>query len=464
MKIPLIALSALLLAAGQVQATAGIPGPTEVGARQIPLTDKAYAGSSINVVAGSRQTLYTDDVHQYAGFYGADGRLLLAKRRRDEDSWQIHPTEFTTDLKDAHNTISLVVDGRGYLHLAWGHHNTPLNYSRSVEPGSLIMGEPSAMVGEAERSVTYPQFFRLADGNLLFLYRDGGSGNGRLVLNHYAAEQQKWSRRQSNLIDGESQRSAYWDMSIDKNGRLHLAWNWRETPDVASNHDLLYARSDDGGKSWQRSDGSDYKLPITQARAEVAAAIPQNRNLMNPPAVDANHRGQPVIASYWSPEKIARPRFNLVYRDERGWHTIPGPEAGEDFTLRGHGTKRPPISRAALLVESGKDKGAHLIYRDDSRGGRVLAASLDDLHRPKWHFRYLTEKNVGAWEPSIDPAQWQRMKQAQLLLQPVAQLDGDDSTGSDAKPSPLSLLIWGPVRENHQRRGAADDDTKATGP
>jgi len=449
MKTPLIPLCALLLAAGQTQAASPNPGPAEVGARQIPLAAKAYAGSSINVVAGSRQTLYTNSGHQYAGFYDASGRLVLARRRLGEERWQVQPTEFTANLKDAHNTISLVVDGKGYLHLAWGHHNTPLSYSRSLEPGSLAMGEPRAMVGDAEKSVTYPQFFRLADGDLLFLYRDGGSGNGRLVLNHYDVAHQKWSRRQDNLIDGESQRSAYWDMSVDKNGRLHLAWNWRETPDVASNHDLLYARSEDGGRSWQRSNGSDYKLPITQGSAEVAAVIPQHHNLMNPPAVGANRQGQPVIASYWSPEKDARPRFNLVHRDEQRWHTIPGPEAGLDFTLQGHGTKRPPISRAALLVDTGKDKGAHLIYRDDSRGGRVLAASVDDLHntdphRPQWHFHYLTERSVGAWEPSIDPAQWQRMKQAQLLLQPVTQLDGNDHSGSDTKPTPLSLLIWTP--------------------
>jgi rhamnogalacturonyl hydrolase YesR len=456
MKIPLISLFALLVAAGHAAADT-IPGPAEVGARQIPLAEKAYAGSSINVVAGSRQTLYTDSVHQYAGFYVADGRLVLAKRRLGEDSWHIQPTGFTADPKDAHNAISLVVDGEGYLHLAWGHHDTPLNYSRSLESGGLAMDEPHSMVGKAEKSATYPQFFRLADGGLLFLYREGRSGNGRLVLNHYDAERQKWSRRQDNLIDGESRRSAYWDMSIDKNGRLHLAWNWRETPDVASNHDLLYARSDDGGKSWQRSDGSDYQLPITQASAEVATAIPQNRNLMNPPAVGANRLGQPVIASYWSPEQGARPRFNLVHRDERGWHTIPGPKAGRDFTLKGQGTKRPPISRAALLVDSGWENGAHVVYRDDSRGGRVLAASVDDLQDPEWYLRFLTEKSVGAWEPSIDPAQWQRMKQAQLLLQPVTQLDGDDHSGSNAEPTPLSLLIWSAVWEHHQRRAATGD-------
>ncbi len=443
--------------------TPEIPGPKDVGAREIPITAQAYAGSSVNVVAGARQTIYTDSVYQYAGFYNAEGQLVLAKRRLGENQWQTRETPFTTNLKDAHNTLSLVVDGQGYLHLAWGHHNTALHYSRSLEPGGLVMDSPRAMVGEAEQSVTYPQFFRLGDGNLLFLYRDGGSGNGRLVLNHYSTNNQQWTRRQSNLIDGEGQRSAYWDMTIDSKGRLHLAWNWRETPDVASNHDLLYARSDDQGQTWRKSDGRDYHLPITQKSAEVVAAIPQQHNLMNPPSIAATRRGQPVIASYWSAAPDARPRFNIVYRNGDGWHTLAGPEAGEDFSLQGPGTKHPPISRAALLSES---NSIHLIYRDDSRGGRVLGATLENLNQahegnPKWHYRYLTQTDAGAWEPSIDPAQWQRMKQAHLLLQSVNQLDGDDRSGSETRPTPLNLLIWSPNWEHHQRRTAAGDTQPA---
>jgi hypothetical protein len=451
-----ISLLALLAASAPGLATKPTPKVETVGVREIPLIKDAYASSSINVVAGNRQTLYTDGEYQYAGFYDAGGRLLLAKRRLTDDRWHIQPTTFTTAPEDAHKTISLVVDGRGYLHLAWGHHNTPLNYSRSLKPGGLSMGEPSAMVGEAERSVTYPQFFRQANGDLLFLYRDGGSGNGRLVLNHCDTERGKWSRRQDNLIDGEQQRSAYWDMSIDDNGSLHLAWNWRETPDVASNHDLLYARSDDGGRTWKKANGSRYTLPITQDNAGVAAVIPEQRNLMNPPFVNTDHHGRPFIVSYWSPTKDARPRFNIVYRGSAGWQTVAGPEAGQDFVLQGHGTKRPPISRAVLLVKSGNTPSAtpdenstqlHLIYRDDSKGGRAVLASLDDLQAREWHFHFLAEQNVGGWEPSLDPEQWRAYKQAHLLLQSVQQLDGDDRVGSDSKPSPLSLLIWNPAGE-----------------
>ena len=37
------------------------------------------------------------------------------------------------------------------------------------------------MTGQTENRVSYPQFFRLHDGNLLFFYRDGGSGRAVVV-------------------------------------------------------------------------------------------------------------------------------------------------------------------------------------------------------------------------------------------------------------------------------------------
>ena len=49
--------------------------------RIIPLDAKAWTGSSVNV----RQTLFTEGVFQYAGYHGADGMLMLGKRRIGED-------------------------------------------------------------------------------------------------------------------------------------------------------------------------------------------------------------------------------------------------------------------------------------------------------------------------------------------------------------------------------------------
>jgi len=142
---------------------------------------------------------------------------------------------------------------------------------------------------------------------------------------------------------------------VDASGGLHLAWMWRDSADAGTNHDLAYARSTDGGKTWTRSDGSPYQLPITAASAEYAARIPAGSNLMNPPSIAADGQGRPCMATYWSPAPGAPPRFHLVRREAGGWSVTAGPARSATFALSGAGTKRPPISRAArsLVVSPG---------------------------------------------------------------------------------------------------------------
>lgn len=418
--------------------------------RTILLDENAFSGSSVNVLAGVRQTLYTDSVYQYAGFYNGDGRLVLAKRRLGEDQWQKRVTEFSGNVNDAHNHISLVVDGNGFLHVAWDHHNNALRYARSVTAGSLEL-EKVAMLGQQEQSVTYPQFYRLGHGDILFGYRDGGSGHGTLVLNSYSAVDKKWSRLHDSLIDGEGKRSAYWDMSLDKNGVLHLAWIWRETPDVATNHDIAYAQSRDNGKTWITIDNQPYQLPIIEKTAQVIKHIPQNSTLMNPPVVAADDSSNPFIASYWADSEGGKPRYHVLYHKKGQWHEVKAPEVKENFSLTGLGTKNPPISRAVFLVESSWNSSwFHLVYRDDFQGGNIIAATVTDLKNPTWQHRILVDKNMGAWEPSLDVSQWKRMKQAHMLLQNVGQQDGNDQQSLSSPATNIEVLIWSPDWEKHQ--------------
>ena len=436
------ALAALGTVAVRASIIEAVPAAT---ARVIPLGETAWSGSSINVVANIRQALFTDSRTQFAAFYDAEGFMVLAKRALGADVWETRRSQYKGNVADAHNSISLVVDGAGFVHVSWDHHANALNYARGVAPGSLELGARLPMTGEHETSVTYPQFFRLSGGDLLFLYRDGASGRGSLVLDRYSTGSGKWDAVQPNLVDGEGKRSPYWGMTVDNQGALHLAWNWRESPDVASNHDLCYARSIDGGRTWTRSDGSPLALPITAATAEYAARIPTDHNLMNPPSVTADSRGLPLIVSYWSTDAGAPPQFQIVRLDGKGWQTISGPRRNDTFSLAGPGTKHPPISRAALFVEQGgRAAPLHLIYRDDTRDGRIVAATLANATSGVWAEIDLTVSSVGAWEPSFDPVAWERFGQAQLLVQKVEQRDGDDRKAEANTPTPISVLIWSP--------------------
>jgi hypothetical protein len=100
---------------------------------------------------------------------------VLGKRRSAATHWELRRTAWRGNVRDAHNAISIMVDGTGILHMAWDHHNSALRYARAAAPGSLELHE-APMVGRDEGSVSYPEFYRMPDGGLLFLYRDGGSG------------------------------------------------------------------------------------------------------------------------------------------------------------------------------------------------------------------------------------------------------------------------------------------------
>ncbi|MFT3781869.1 MAG: BNR-4 repeat-containing protein [Nibricoccus sp.] len=418
-----------------------IPATT---ARCTTITDTAWAGSSVNVVANIHYALFTQSRTQYAAYYDAEGYMVLAKRALGADTWETKRTLHKGNVADAHNSISLVVDGAGFLHVSWDHHGNALNYARSIAPGSLELGPKQAMTGDREGKVTYPQFFRLPNGDLLFLYRDGASGRGSLVLNRYDTAAGKWISVQSNLIDGEGKRSPYWAMTVDSKGSLHLAWNWRESPDVASNHDLCYARSSDGGVTWTKSDGAALQLPITESTAERILQISQGSNLMNPPSIVTDREGRPLVLSYWSASADAAPQFRIVRHDGKTWQTVDGPRRTGKFSLAGGGTKKPPISRGALFVEQRwKAYVLHLIYRDDTRGGKIIKATLPDLAKGEWTETEFSANSLGAWEPTFDPELWSRLAQVHLLVQRVEQRDGNDRK-AQTLATPIGTLIWSP--------------------
>ncbi|MCK6211788.1 BNR-4 repeat-containing protein [Georgenia sp. EYE_87] len=448
-----------------------------------------WANNSVNATAFRKSSLTTAEIDgrtmQFAAYYNPSGQLVLARRDRDEGAWEYEWTPYLGNVVDAHNSISIAVDGAGYLHVAWSHHNSPLRYARSVAPGSLELGRERLMVGSHEGVVTYPEFFRLPDGDLFFLYRDGASGNGNLVLNRYDTSRARWARLHDNLIDGQDQRSAYWQAAVDSKGRLHLSWTWRDTPDVKTNHNVLYARSvDSTGRTWEKSDGSSYAVPITYTNAEVAAVVPQASSLMNQTSMTVDDDDKPYVASYWregsgpvqyrvvrpdfleaepSPEPSADPTASRAAEPSEsptvestasptaeptasptaepteqageptdppgpaasGWEVIDTGIRRTAFHLGGGGTKAVPIARPQILVSGvGDDATIHLVIRDAERGSK---ASLATRHgdAEEWEIADLTEDSLGEWEPSYDLDLWRSERELDVFVQNVTQVDGE---------------------------------------
>ena len=132
---------------------------------------KGWAKNQNNAVIFRRNSIVSHNNEQYVAFYDAEGKVTLAKRTLGSTSWEIETTHYKGEVTDAHRSISLAIDGAGTLHMAWNQHNSPLQYCRSVRPGSLELSPPLPMLSTQEQSVTYPEFYNLPGGDLLFLYR-----------------------------------------------------------------------------------------------------------------------------------------------------------------------------------------------------------------------------------------------------------------------------------------------------
>ena len=396
-----------------------------------------WANNSVNATVFRKNSLVTHDGVQFAAYYDAERYVVLARRRVGSGEWTAQRTPYQGKAEDAHNGISIMADGAGYLHVAWDHHDNPLRYARSTAPGALALGAPQAMVGRDEQAVSYPEFYRLPDGDLLFLYRDGASGRGNLVMNRYRHAEAKWERLQDTLIDGEGRRSAYWQAHVDGRGVLHLSWVWRESPDVASNHDLAYARSRDGGRTWERADGTPYRLPITASSAEYALRIPPGSDLINQTSMSADGAGHPFIASYWRDADSAIPQYRVMFHTGQQWLMRTLPMHKTPFSLGGGGTKRIPMARPQLLLSG---QGGLLVFRDEERGSKVSVAVIRDFQSFKWSVQDLSDTPVGAWEPTFDSELWKSRGILSLFVQDVAQVDGEGIAQRPAEP--VRVLDW----------------------
>jgi len=246
----------------------------------VPLTDATalnggVTSTSIVRVAG-------DSV--YAAFWGSDMNPYIAHMKDGDSTWQIvnlgilpgNPLNAPAP-SDEHNGISIVVDGAGYIHVSGNHHRVPLNYIRSSVPNSITDGwDTPGMVGTDEIEVTYPQFIKTNDGNLLFLYRSGTSSDGDLMMNKYSTTTKLWTRvgmvlKGHDWLTSADDMSAYpakFSYDVSPN-RLHMWWVWRDTTSVDSNTDFCYMYTTDFGATWKNAAGANITLPVTPAETAV---------------------------------------------------------------------------------------------------------------------------------------------------------------------------------------------------
>ena len=89
---------------------------TAVGRSQrLVAVGKGYSCTSVNTAVFRNNSLVTHGGEQYISYYDQDGYLVIGKRKLDSSEWTLHRSQYRGNVKDAHNIISMMVDGEGYL-------------------------------------------------------------------------------------------------------------------------------------------------------------------------------------------------------------------------------------------------------------------------------------------------------------------------------------------------------------
>jgi hypothetical protein len=178
----------------------------------------------------------------------------------------------------------MAIDKEGFIHLSGNMHGAPLTYFKSTEPADIsTLVQEAGMVGANENRCTYPKFLFTRDGELIFHYRDGSSGDGNEIFNIYSCGTKSWSRLlDTPLTNGQGLMNAYMSEPIlMADNWYHVYWVWRDTPDCSTNHDLSYIKSPDL-KKWYNAYGEPVTLPVTiDNKSIIVDPIPVRGGIIN---------------------------------------------------------------------------------------------------------------------------------------------------------------------------------------
>jgi hypothetical protein len=222
--------------------------------------------------------------YQYAVWYTANGNATVGRRAARSTAWSSTTVGHVLSAEDSHRVICAGVspsDGR--LHLVMDSHSSGYFYVPSVaglasSPAAHAWN--SAQFGAVRTSMdgialtstfTYPQFIVSPAGRLQMSYRTGISGDGLAALAEYNGSSWtnlgNWSSNTGTYTDthgSSAARNLYLHgLDYGADGTLHIFGTWREQNNAVmcstgglTNHDTVYVRSTDYGRTWLNSAGA----------------------------------------------------------------------------------------------------------------------------------------------------------------------------------------------------------------
>ena len=437
-----------------------------------------YYSTCVNVVHCQQEAVVTHENHQYVGYYDAERRVCMARRKLPAGEWSIiRFTDYVFEKNDDHNTVCIGVCPKdGTIHLAFDHHLDTLHYRvsrkgaashpESVKWEASLFGPITSELenGKPLSGITYPCFWQTPDGGLQINYREHQRKNNtwgmaNYMLADYDADTSTWIRtREISSGEGEYQgkrwpsgESVFCKIATGyphgydygPQGKLYVTWVWSSE---VGPRDLMYAYSEDQGKTWLNNQGEVLTTPINTESPGVEVVDinerygPQNQQTQ---AVDSKGRIHVVMRhstdesikaakmelekymEYWGPPDARR--YHHYWRDKNGtWQH----------------RELPWVAGTVPKVFIDKEDNAYLIYgAKKSPDIPMVMHSLDHnctiaaaSAKSKWTDWKVIHVEKGTFFSDVmgDPYRWKKEGVLSIIVQ--------DSPKENAAPTALRIL------------------------
>ena len=222
---------------------------------------------------------------------------------------------------DAHRNPTILIDGKGIITVFFGAHFHPTRVVKSTRAYDISEWTAAAAIGP---KTSYPQPWQLAPGEIFVSYR---SSPPAWCYRKSTDGAESWSP-EIQLIDFSG--TSIYAVTIADTGpfprKIHMAWSRMGggTPEEirtkalwARRYNVYYACSEDGGTTWERSNGSQYTLPIDEPQAEKLFDSGTNGVWLKDIQLDS--RGAPYLLFVDANVTNYRCRWKVARLSTRGW-------------------------------------------------------------------------------------------------------------------------------------------------
>lgn len=370
--------------------------------------------------------------YQAAAWWNETGTLTIAKRIYPGGAWAVQvyaggSVPHIIVFADNHETVDIGFDPNGYLHIAYGHHVSPLTYRKSTAPIDTWDFQITGllpMLGTNETQVTYPTLFNDPAGNLYIVFRDGIGTNGDMYFYKYDHASALWAATTGSdsggrILSYKASAGPYWDLPVfDANfgagGFMHLSWVLR-TSNESYNAGYYYAKWD--GAAWHDYPGNGITAPISPANAYRFLNIPTLSGLANVNSIAVNSSGIPHVA-YVKNDAQKYAQYFVAYPSAGTWHEVqithdPTVPWDEGIDAPGGGLYTT-IARPRILITAANEIRVIGLNNTTPQGVHWWKSN----NYLTWIRESLYGGRVEQFEPNYDPYQWRVNGKLEMLIAP----------------------------------------------